>query len=367
MRHVVRALAAAACAVALTGCGAADGTSTELAEADVPQIFKDPIPILRPNPDDISKVSKDTWTLSTKTTGDWNVCASFPTMKDPYWLAANYGLVTQAQRLGIQLTVLDAGGYDQLSKQVSDLEDCVSSGADAVLVAAISGEGVKSKVDQIVADGIPVIETVNRVESPNVTARSTIDFRRLGVAAAEQLIQESGGEALRVAWFPGPEGAGWAVRMDDGFKSTLAGSQVEVVETKWGDTARDEQLRLVEDTIQAHKDLDWIVGVAAAAEAAHSALDEAGRADSVKLASTYQTEAVAQSVERGEIDFSGNDNVAWMSAMALDLAVRHLDGDDMTGTEIWPEPSSFTSDDPVDTSHSAGFAPSDFQPVFKLG
>jgi protein TorT len=335
------------------------------AEDNIPSVFTQPIPILRPDSADINKVTEGEWTLLDKASKKWSICASLPTMKDPYWNAVDYGLVTQAKRIGVQLTILDAGGYDNLSKQISDLEDCASLGADAILVAAISGEGVKSKVDQLVANGMPVIESINRVASPNVTARSTVDFKRLGIAVGEYLKKQAANKRLRVAWFPGPEGAGWAVRTDEGFKEALADSNVDVISTKWGDTGRDVQLRLIEDTLQAEPSIDWIVGVAPAAEAAVGALKDAGRTG-VKIASFYQTDAVAKAVGDKEIAYSGNDNVVWMAAMAVDLAVRQLQGEDIKGTEIWPKPQAFTSDTPVDLKNSSGFAPTGFQPEFQV-
>lgn len=334
-------------------------------DTQLPSIFVDPIPILRPDSADINKVTDAEWTLKEKASRKWNVCASLPTMKDPYWKAVDYGLVTQAKRMGVELTVLDAGGYENLSKQISDLEDCASTGADAILVAAISGEGVQSKVDQLIADGTPVIEAVNRIASPNVTARSTLDFKRLGISVGKYLKEQSAGKPLRVAWFPGPEGAGWAVRADEGLKEAIAGSQIELVSTKWGDTGRDVQLGLIEDTLQAETDLDWIVGVAPAAEAAVGALKDANRTD-VKIASVYQTDAVAKGVIAKDITYSGNDNVVWMAAMALDLAVRQLEGEDIKGTEIWPEPQALTSETAIDIGNSSGFAPKEFMPEFQV-
>lgn len=354
-------------ALALSACGAPGAQVEGQAKDTVPSIFTDPIPVYEPDFNDISKQVDDEWVLSDKTSGNWNLCVSLPTLKDPYWLAANYGLVTQAQRLGIEMTILDAGGYDQLPKQISDLEDCVASGADAILVAAVSGEGVQSKIDQIVADGIPVIEAMNRVGSPNVTARATQDFYPIGEAAAKRLLKTVGNEPTRIAWFPGPEGAAWAVRQDQGFKDALKGTSVDIVATKWGDTDRGEQTRLIEDTLQAESELDWIVGVAPAAESAHGPLVEAGRDSEIKVASTYQTTGVADAVSQGTVHSSGNDNIVWVAAIAVDMAIRHLDGEDMTGTEVWPKPTEFSFDSPVDPVNNAGFAPKDFKPIFKVG
>jgi len=34
----------------------------------------------------------------------WRICASYPHLKDSYWLSVNYGMVEEAKRLGVDLT-----------------------------------------------------------------------------------------------------------------------------------------------------------------------------------------------------------------------------------------------------------------------
>ena len=62
----------------------------------------------------------------------WNICVSFPHMKDAYWLAVDYGVSEEAKDLGIAMHLVEAGGYTNLSKQISQIEDCASNGAQAV-------------------------------------------------------------------------------------------------------------------------------------------------------------------------------------------------------------------------------------------
>lgn len=38
----------------------------------------------------------------------WRICASYPHLKDAYWISVNYGMVEQALAAGVQLTVIDA-------------------------------------------------------------------------------------------------------------------------------------------------------------------------------------------------------------------------------------------------------------------
>jgi protein TorT len=63
-----------------------------------------------------------------KATKKWNICVSFPHMKDAYWMAVNYGVVDESRRMGVAMQLVEAGGYVNLNKQISQIEDCVASG-----------------------------------------------------------------------------------------------------------------------------------------------------------------------------------------------------------------------------------------------
>ena len=69
----------------------------------------------------------------------WRICASIPHLKDDYWLAVNFGLVNEAKRLGVALNLYEAGGYENLATQQSQIAECVSQNkADALIIGAIS-------------------------------------------------------------------------------------------------------------------------------------------------------------------------------------------------------------------------------------
>ena len=35
----------------------------------------------------------------------WNICVLFPHMKDTFWVAADYGVVEEARRMGVNMTL----------------------------------------------------------------------------------------------------------------------------------------------------------------------------------------------------------------------------------------------------------------------
>ena len=105
---------------------------------------------------------------------------SFPHMKDAYWLGVNYGVVSESQRAGVRMQLVEAGGYTELNTQISQIEDCVAGGADAVVIGAISNDGLNNLVGEIRDKGIPVIDVINGMSSPELSAKSLVSFGENG-------------------------------------------------------------------------------------------------------------------------------------------------------------------------------------------
>ena len=155
---------------------------------------------------------------------------------------------------GVKMQLVEAGGYTNLNTQISQIEDCVARGADAVVIGAISFDGLNNLVKEIRGKGIPVIDVINGMSSPELSAKSLVSFGEMGFKAGEYIakLHPAGSGKVKVAWFPGPPGAGWVEAGNKGFQKAVEGSRIEVVETKYGDTGKEVQLKLVEDTLEAH-------------------------------------------------------------------------------------------------------------------
>src|SRR4029079_6077617 len=174
-------------------------------------------------------------------------------MKDAYWLAVDYGVADEAKRQGVKMQLVEAGGYTELQKQISQIEDCVAAGANAVVIGAISYDGLNNLVAEIRKKNIPVIDVINGISSPELSAKSLVSFGEMGAKAGEYLakLHPAGSEPVKVARFPAPARAGWVEAGNAGFEGAVKGSAVEVVETKYGDTGKEVQAALVEDTLEA--------------------------------------------------------------------------------------------------------------------
>lgn len=260
----------------------------------------------------------------------WNICVSFPHMKDAYWLGVDYGVADEAKRLGVAMNLVEAGGYTELAKQVSQIEDCVSSGADAVVIGAISYDGLNNVIGEITSKGVPVIDVINGVSSSDISAKSLVSFKTMGAETGRYLAEKhpAGSDPVQVGWFPGPAGAGWVEAAHAGFMEAVEGSAVEVLEPRFGDTGKEAQLKLVEDVLQANPDVRYLAGTAVTAEAAQGLIRERGLKGKVDLLAFYMTPGVYSGIKRGFILAAPADSMVVQGRIAIDQAVRILEGKD---------------------------------------
>lgn len=298
----------------------------------------------------------------------WSICATLPHLKDSVWIGNNYGMVSQAERLDVNLAVVNAGGYENLAEQVSQIEDCVSAGADAILVGAVSFDSLNQALAQAQSKGVKVIDYGNGVSWPDADGRVVVDYRDMGAMIGQHLAGLD--TEMNVAVFPGPAGVGWSERSLSGLQETLEGSQVTIADVKYGDTGREVQLKLVEDALAANPDLDALVGNAPMLEAAASVLAEQGKTDQVKLYGTYTTPETLKLMESGRAGCASVEQTARSGELGVDLAVRILQEDYFHMPKarvaalplVLCGPSEGDADNLADFDRTTTFAPDGWQP-----
>ena len=302
-----------------------------------------------------------------KASKPWEVCVSFPHMKDAYWLGVDYGVSEEANRLGVNMQLVEAGGYTELNTQISQIEDCISAGADAVVIGAISFDGLNNLVKEIRGNGIPVVDVINGMSSDELSAKSLVSFGEMGGKAGSYLSEKhpSGTSTVKVAWFPGPAGAGWVEAGNAGFVSAVENSAVQLVETKYGDTGKEVQAKLVEDTLEAHPDLTYIVGTAVTAEAAIPILRSRDLTDQISILAYYFTPGVDRGIRRGQILAAPTDSPVIQGRIAIDQAVRVLEGQPYE-KHVGPALFMVSQDNIDEFDTSSTLAPDGFKPVFRV-
>lgn len=356
MKHFLRTTAALALATAIpAGAYAQDAWYPYEAEEVTPAFAAD------------GTVSAVTYTPLEKAEKPWNICVSFPHMKDAYWLGVNYGVADEAKRLGVKMNNVEAGGYTELAKQITQIEDCVSAGADAVVIGAISYDGLNNVIKEVASKGIPVIDVINGVSSPDISAKSLVSFKTMGAETGRYLAAKhpAGSEPVKVGWFPGPAGAGWVEAANTGFMEAVKGSAVEVLEPRFGDTGKEAQLKLVEDVLQANPEVRYLAGTAVTAEAAQGLIRERGLQGKVDLLAFYMTPGVYTGIQRGFILAAPADSMVVQGRIAIDQAVRILEGKEYV-KHVGPKIFVVDPDNIETVSRTNILPPDGYSPVFSV-
>jgi len=273
-------------------------------------------------------------------------------------------MVQEAKRLGVAFTLVEAGGYPNLERQRQQIEQCTADGADALIVGPVSFRGLNESIVKI-AESMPVLATVNDIDDIGITAKSGVSWTTMGHVAGEYLAKKHpvGSKPVTVAWFPGPQGAGWVGFIETGFKQGLKDSAVEIVVTKWGDTGKEIQRTLVQEVLESHPEVDYIVGNALMAEAAISTLRNRKLENQIKIVSTYFTPAVYRGIRRGRILAAPTDAPVMQGRISIDQAVGILEGRDIV-KHAGPQIQMIDQLNWQEIDISGSLAPPTFLPTF---
>lgn len=295
----------------------------------------------------------------------WRLCAAYPHLKDSYWLSVNYGMVEQARHLGIKLQVVEAGGYPNLDRQISQVKDCAAT-ADALIVGTVSFDGLTPTIREI-AKHMPVIATVNDINDVGISAKSGVSWVMMGKAVGDYFAARhpAGSAPVKVAWFPGPKGAGWVSFVEQGFRAGIARSSADVVAVKWGDTGFEAQLLLLEETLEQHPDINYIIGSAVTADAAVSLLRAKGLTGKISVLADYFTHGTYRAIMRGKVLAAPTDQPVLQGRLAIDQAVRSLEGN-LTVVHAGPEIRIIDQGGLSALKIDDSLAPAWFKPTFEV-
>jgi protein TorT len=317
---------------------------------------------------DGDKTTDADWKLikASEITKPWKICVLFPHLKDSYWVAANYGIADEIHRTGTGMTLYEAGGYTNLSTQLSQMDNCIAQKFDGIILGAISADGVGPLVKKATDAGIPVIDFVNGVKEPSISGHALVSFHDLAVATGKYIVEQSGGKRVVVGFFPGPQGAGWSDDAVRGFNDAIQGSKVEVAVTRRGDTGLNVQLDMINNALQTYDDLNWIVGVDIAAQAAAVAVRNANLGKKVNVAAFDIIPPVYEDIAAGASKASPTDFTSLQGRLAVDMVLRLLEGQKLPAKRAGPKPAMVTADTIKSFNMTDMFAPAGYRVEFSI-
>ena len=202
----------------------------------------------------------------------------------PYQQADAAAFEAYGEEKGVGTIVLD--GKSSPETIASSMEDLIAKKVDGIIVQANDGEAISPFVQQGQDAGIPVLTFVNasKVDGPNAYLAEYDVSYELGAATAKRWMEFHPDEPVKVATLGIP--AAPVVERDrcdafvEGVKSVAA--DAEVVARLDSAGVRDQAVSAAEDLLQAHPEVNVVLGVNGdAALGGLAAFEAAGRGKAV--------------------------------------------------------------------------------------
>ncbi len=230
---------------------------------------------------------------------------AMPALTHSYWIPIYYGVQDEIKKFDkkVELVVVNAGGFNRLDNQITQVENLIQRNVDAILIGATSAQGIVPVVEEAVKKGIPIIGLGSQPKTDKVLTKVLADDYGMGKIQAEFMGKHYNGEGS-VAMMSGPPGLNWTIDRAKGFRETLNKlfPKMKIVAEQWTPVSRPKALNLMEDWIQRFPDLK---GVYTAnddlAVGAVEAIKAAGKAEQIKVSSANPTPLGMKYLKEGNI------------------------------------------------------------------
>lgn len=225
---------------------------------------------------------------------------------NPFRIAETRSIKDEAKKIGVK-KLLTTNAQSQLSKQISDIQDMLSQGAQFLIVAPLNSDGLGPALKAAATKKVPVLtidRKVNSTACKDYVAFLGSDFVEQGKRAADAMIKVTGGKG-KVAVLLGASGNNVTTDRTKGFVDQVKAEApgLEIVAQQTGEFARDKGQQVMEQLIQSKPDITAVyaendeMGLGAV-----TALKAAGKkpGKDVKIVSVDGTRNAVQALVNGE-------------------------------------------------------------------
>ena len=185
--------------------------------------------------------------------------------QDEYYKDLEATFINAAADYGFEVNIQDANL--DLAAQISQIEDFVTMGVDAIAFAPVDGNGVIPAVEEAINKGIHVFVFDSKIESDAPTSQITFDLYHDGSIMADWALkyidEKMGGEAKIAILDFAAEPNGSVIR-SNGFQETIEAANkpgVEIVTRQDGEASRTKSMEVMENILTAHSDINMVFGI----------------------------------------------------------------------------------------------------------
>lgn len=264
------------------------------------------------------------------TGGDYKIALITMDSIDQHWITLNEGAQKAAEELGVTVTFLAPNTKDD-AQQIECVNNAVSGGYDAIMVAANGPDAISSALKEASSSGIKIVY----VDSPaNVEAEATFstDNKAAGQTAGEEMkkaLEAAGVKSGDIGVINVNAATDSCVAREEGFRAAFEGSDYNILETQYGEGDAAKSQSIAENYIT-----QGVVGIFGCNEGsttgAGNAIKASGSSEIVGVGFD-KSDAIMNLINDGNLLCTMAQNPDVMGAEGVKACVEALDGKDLGG------------------------------------
>ena len=248
---------------------------------------------------------------------------------DQHWITLKEGAEKAAAELGVELTFMAPNTKDD-ALQIEQVNNAVSAGNQAIIVAANGPDAISSALNEAVAAGVKIVY----VDSPaNVAAEATFstDNEAAGKTAGETMLAELTAKGITsgtIGIVNVNAATASCVARETGFRAAFEGTAFELLETQYGEGDAAKSQSIAENYIT-----QGVVGIFGANEGSTNGSGNAVKAagSAVVCVGFDKSDAILGLIDDGYILATMAQNPDVMGYEGVKAAVAALKGESLGG------------------------------------
>ena len=267
-----------------------------------------------------------------ETSSDYKIALITMDSIDQHWVTLNEGAQKAAKELGVTVTYMAPNTKDD-AQQIEQVNNAVSAGCQAIIVAANGPDAITSALKEAAAAGIKIIY----VDSPaNMDAEATFstDNQAAGQTAGETLLAELTAKGVtegEIGIINTNAASDSTLKREAGFRAAFEGTSFEILETQYGEGDAAKSQSIAENYIT-----QGVVGIFGTNEGSTTGAGNAIKAASsdVVVVGFDKSDAILGLIEDGYILATMAQNPDVMGYEGVKAAVAVLNGEDLGGKVV---------------------------------
>lgn len=312
----------------LAGCGdnGGDGGSEEVSSVEETGTGEESTPAEESAPAEEAEATE----AEPAAGGDMMIALITMDSIDQHWVTLNEGAQKAAGELGVEVQFMAPNTKDD-AQQIECVNNAVSAGAKAIIVAANGPDAISSALKEAADAGVKIVY----VDSPaNVEAEATFstDNNAAGKTAGEEMkkaLEAAGVTSGTIGVINVNAATDSCVMREEGFRSAFEGTDFEILETQYGEGDAAKSQTIAENYIT-----QGVVGIFGCNEGsttgAGNAIKASGSSGVVGVGFD-KSDAIMGLIEDGHLLCTMAQNPDVMGYEGVKAAVLAVNGEDLGG------------------------------------